>query len=202
MMAHSLWLLLGPWLAYPALDGRPPALMFHYGLVGSLGEGPAAPAPWRFLGTPDTMFVSLAHTLACLLPATLWVACVVARRTQLQPHSPPPSRSASSDSCGGGSTGGRRRVEAGGTGPARSLLGGEAPRAGCGRWSFSGPQLVALAALACLNWVALYSRALAFMTPISLLLSPGFAWTLPLALLLVTAWGGPRRRGPAPGKGE
>jgi hypothetical protein len=50
--------------------------------------------------------------------------------------------------------------------------------------------------------VALYSRALAFMTPISLLLSPGFAWTLPLALLLVTAWGGPRRRGPAPGKGE
>jgi hypothetical protein len=29
---------------------------------------------------------------------------------------------------------------------------------------------------------------------VALLASPGFAWTLPLALLLVLCWGGPGRR--------
>ncbi|EFN57681.1 hypothetical protein CHLNCDRAFT_50941 [Chlorella variabilis] len=202
MLAHSLYVLLGPWLLFPALSGHPPAAMFHYGVVGRLGAGPREAARWRFVGTPDTMFVSLVHATLCLLPATAWVACVVARRLALHPYSPPASRSTSSESGGGGAA--RRRMEAGGvSSSASSLLGAGAAGASCGRWSFSAPQVAALLAIAALNCSTLYLRAASLMGGLSLAASPGFAWTLPLALLLVVAWGVPRRRGGmAPGKGE
>lgn len=44
--------------------------------------------------------------------------------------------------------------------------------------------------------------ASAQMGGISLAFSPGFAWTLPLALALVVAWGGPRRPCGRASKGE
>ena len=97
-VAFSAYLLLGPWLLYPALTGYPPALMFHFGVLArvplppqarrpggaaSLAEAVSAsataagtttttatgtPTGWLFVGTADTMFVSLLHTLLCLLP--------------------------------------------------------------------------------------------------------------------------------------
>jgi hypothetical protein len=214
MLAHSLYLLVGPWLLYTALSGYPPALLFHFGVLGKLdnrGQPHAELAGWHFIGTPDTLFVSLVHTTVCVLPATLWVACVVARRVQLQPYTPV-SRSSSSESTSSG--GERRRMEAGGPGttPSRgssSLLlasgqRGASTAAGGSRWSFSGWQLAALAGIAAFNWAGLYRKAASMMGATSLLLSPGFAWTLPLAVLLVSLWGSPRRPGggQAAAKGE
>lgn len=236
MLAYSLYLLVGPWCLYTALSGYPPAALFAYGVVGRLdvrcsdGAGPAGPvtAGWLFVGSPDTMFVSLASMLLCVLPATLWVACVVARRVQLQPYCSSGgggagrsvSRSASSESSG--SSGRPGRMEAGGRSPggtpardalSRGLLlgkhasssssgGAAGAPAGPGRLSFSVAQLVALAGLFALNFAGTYRRAWALMGPSAVLLSPGLAWTLPLALLLVVAWGGPRRPGGQAAKGE
>ncbi|PRW58812.1 metallophosphoesterase [Chlorella sorokiniana] len=197
-LAFSLYLLLGPWLLYTGLSpGYPPAVMFHFGVLGRLD--PSAPASWRFISTCDTMFVSLLHLLLCVLPATLWVACVVARRCQLAHHASPGAVSRSgSRSSSEGSTCGRRRLESGGEASYRSLLREGnclADGSAAGRWAFSVPQLAALAALAALNWAGVYYKAASLMGAISLLASPGFAWTLPLALLLVVAWPGPRRAG-------
>lgn len=147
------------------------------------------------------------HACFCLLPATLWVACVVARRLQLQHYYSPVSRSSSRDSSASGEA--RQRMEAGG-GSAASLAaarGGARSRclggaAACSRWSFSGPQVAAWLALAAFNWATLYRRAGALMTWAAVLLSPGFAWTLPFAALLVVAWGGPRRPCGWAAKGE
>lgn len=219
MLAYSAYLVAGPWLLYPALTGSPPALLFHYGVMaqlhtgaatgGAAAEAEAAPR-WHFTGTPDTLFVCLVHCVVCVLPATLWVACVVARRLQLHPCSPPASRSGSSDS--GGSSGGgteRRRMESGRLSSPRSRLlgggrGGDSGASTPQPSSFSAAQLAALLCLVCLNCSMLWLRTLSIMGPLALAASPGFAWTLPLALLLVTAWGGPRRRRCAlqAGKGE
>lgn len=202
-LAFSLYLLLGPWLLYTGLSpGYPPAAMFHFGVLGRLDR--SAPNSWAFNSTCDTMFVSLVHLLLCVLPATLWVACVVARRCQLSHHASPVSRSGSRSSSEG-STCSRRRLESGGEPSYRSLLRegsclGDGSAAG--RWSFSAPQLAALAALAALNWAGVYHKAASLMGAISLIASPGFAWTLPLALLLVVCWPGPRRSCGGSGKGE
>eukprot|EP00887_Chlorella_sp_A99_P004749 scaffold4.g4749.t1 len=58
------------------------------------------PGGWQFVGTPDTFFISLLYLLACILPLTLWVACVVGARQQRRlraavpgvegPEGPPP----------------------------------------------------------------------------------------------------------------
>jgi hypothetical protein len=217
MLAYSAYLVAGPWLLYPALTGSPPALLFHYGVLAKLHTGAAtggaaaeAAPRWHFTGTPDTLFVCLVHCVVCVLPATLWVACVVARRLQLHPCSPPASRSGSSDS--GGSSGGgaeRRRMESGRLSSPRSRLlgggrGGDSGASTSQSSSFSAAQLAALLCLVCLNCSMLWLRTLSIMGPLALAASPGFAWTLPLALLLVTAWGGPRRRRCAlqAGKGE
>lgn len=151
------------------------------------------------------MFVCFVHLCTCLLPATLWVACVVARRLQLARHPSASAFSRCSSSDSAGSEGRRRAMEGGGTSSAASLLGGACLAAGadgggtCSRWSFSAPQLAALAALAAGNWLLVYHKAASLMGGIALLASPGLAWTLPLALLLVVGWGGPRRSacGPA-----
>lgn len=203
-LAFSLYLLLGPWLLYTGLSpGYPPAAMFHFGVLGRLD--PQGPASWRFISTCDTMFVSLVHLLLCVLPATLWVACVVARRCQLAHHASPISRSGSRSSSSDGSTCGRRRLESGGEPSHRSLLREGsclADGSATGRWSFSVPQLAAFAALAALNWAGVYHKAASLMGAISLVASPGLAWTLPLALLLVVVWPGPCRSGSGADKGE
>lgn len=229
MLGYSLYLLVGPWCLYTALSGYPLAALFAFGVIGRLDTrggsngGPAGPATagWLFVGTPDTMFVSLVSMLGCVLPATLWVACVVARRLQLQPFCSggavrrAVSRSASSESSG--SSGRPGRLEAGARSPggtaardalSRGLLLGKQDGAaasdptGPGRFSFSGAQLAALAGLFAFNFLAIYHRAWALMGPSAILASPGLAWTLPLALLLVCAWGGPRRPGGQAAKGE
>lgn len=229
MLGYSLYLLVGPWCLYTALSGYPLAALFAFGVIGRLdtrggsNAGPAGPATagWLFVGTPDTMFVSLVSMLGCVLPATLWVACVVARRLQLQPFCSggavrrAVSRSASSESSG--SSGRPGRLEAGARSPggtsardalSRGLLLGKQDGAaasdptGPGRFSFSGAQLAALAGLFAFNFLAIYHRAWALMGPSAILASPGLAWTLLLALLLVCAWGGPRRPGGQAAKGE
>lgn len=212
LLAFSLYALLGPWMLYDALSGYPPAALFHFGVLGRLplgtaagvAEGTAGATGWRFIATCDTMFVTLVHCIVCLLPATLWVACVVARRCQLQPHAyAAVSRSASSDSSG--SEGRRRRMETGGgAGSATSLQGGCAAAGpdGCVRWSFSAAQVAAFVGLALFNVSAMYRKAGALMGGIALAVSPGFAWTLPLALLLVVGCGGPRRPCGRTAKGE
>lgn len=230
MLAYSVYLLVGPWCLYTALSGYPQAALFAYGVIGrqpvrgSDGAGPAGPASagWLFVGTCDTMFLSLVSMLVCVLPTTLWVACVVARRVQLQPYCSGVggrtfSRSASSESSG--SSGRPGRLETGARSPggtpqhdtsSRSLLlgkrGGGSSAAGGptgpGRFSFSRGQLAALAALSVFNFLGLYRRAWALMGPSAVLASPGLAWTLPLALLLVVAWAGPRRSGCQAAKGE
>lgn len=204
-LAFSLYLLLGPWLLYTGLSpGYPPAAMFHFGVLGRLD--PTGPASWRFISTCDTMFVSLVHLLFCVLPVTLWVACVVARRCQLAHHAAPAAVSRSgSRSSSEGSTCSRRRLESGGEPSYRSLLREAsllADSSATGRWSFSRPQLAAFAALVALNWVGVYHKAASLMGVVSLLVSPGLAWTLPLALLLVVCWGGPRRACGGTQKGE
>ena len=177
LLAYALYVLLGPWLAYDALSGYPPALLFSFGALGRLppgdGDGAAAAgvadASWRFIPTCDTFFVTCVHSFFCLLPATLWVACVVARRCQLQPRaaaaSRAASRSSSSDSGGGADAWRRRMMESGGVASSHSLLlggGGSAALAAApavGRWSFSGAQLAAFAGLACFNVAAMYIKA-------------------------------------------
>lgn len=178
LLAYSLYILLGPWLAYEALTGYPPALLFSFGALGRLppGDGAAAPAAgagasWRFVPTCDTFFVSCTHSLLCLLPATLWVACVVARRCQLHTHAPSrvASRSSSSESGSGAGTGDswrRRMMESGGVASTQklSLLGSGSCAAGPPpgtRWSFSAAQLAAFAGLAAFNAWAMYLKAAA-----------------------------------------
>ena len=211
LLCYSAYLLVGPWLLYTALSGRPLAMLFHYGVMlpgeasapaGGRAGSSSSGGGWHFHGTPDTMFVSLAHSLMCLLPATLWVACVVGRRLQLQPYS---YRAVSRSSSGSDSSSEeRRRMEAGSHGSSASLRcgSGGAAAPACGRFSFSLLQLVALAGIAAFNWAAIYLKAYLLMGAAAVLASPGLAWTLPLALLLVVAWGGPRRPCGAAAKGE
>ena len=52
MELYSLYLLLGPWLLYTALSGYPPALMFHFGVLGKLNPGQPHSSRWLFVGTP------------------------------------------------------------------------------------------------------------------------------------------------------
>lgn len=88
LLAFHTYLLLGPWLLYDALSGYPPAMLFHFGVLGRLptaagGAAAAAAAgeaagaalpPHNFHSTCDTSFITLPHTLFCLIPATLWVS--------------------------------------------------------------------------------------------------------------------------------
>lgn len=61
--------------------------------------------------------------------------------------------------------------------------GGEHLHATFVRW----PHLVSLAALAAVNGKILYIKSWEFMGAVSLLVSPGFAWAIPLAVGLVCA---------------
>lgn len=132
---------------------------------------------------------------------------MVARRCALQPHRYVAVRrtrsmrgsTSSVESSGSGQQ--RQRMEAGGASPGTSPgpQNGGNGSSGCdsppGRWCFSGGQLAAFAALALADWLILLRKSASVMGSVALLASPGFAWTLPLALLLVVAWGGPRGSG-------
>lgn len=183
-----------PW---PAMSATQPPSMLPL-------SSPALSRP-----SADTIFVSLVHMVVCVLPATLWVACVVGRRLQLQHSHLPAGVSRTSSSSSGGSNGQRRTLESGGAGSTASLLLGGCLAGGsgggastCSRWSFSRPQLAALAALAAWNCATIYWKAASLMGGIALLVSPGLSWVLPLALLLVVARGGPCRSMCGPRKGE
>lgn len=108
LVGFSLYLVLGPWLVANSLDSYPVprarhSLFFHYGVLGRFQDPDlpeTLPGGWQFVGTPDTFFISLLYLLACILPLTLWVACVVGARQQRRlraavpgvegPEGPPP----------------------------------------------------------------------------------------------------------------
>ena len=81
---YSLYLLVGPWVAALLLEGSPLALVFPYGVYGRFGggSGGGAGGGWGLVSTPDTMFICFFHLASCVVPMTLWVACVVGQRMQ------------------------------------------------------------------------------------------------------------------------
>jgi hypothetical protein len=172
MVAYSLYCFFGPLMASHSLDGSPLAVVFHYGVLGKFVSEAPGLPAWRIAGTPDTLLGALAHLLFCLGPLTLWVACVVGGRVIDPGSTASPSISPRSGAL-------RRRR----------------------RW-LTVPQAVALAAIAAANWHAFYRKIWVFSGLWALLLSPGFAWGVPLAAVLVAAVGerpcGARRVG----KGE
>jgi hypothetical protein len=168
-VAYSGYLLLGPWVSARLLVGHPRTLIFHFGALQRLPEGSGgAFGPWRYIPTPDTMFMSMSHMVLCVLPLTLWVACVVGHQLL-------------DGSAGGGSS---------------SAAGARRP------FPYSTAQAAALAAITGLHFLGLCLRWWPFLGTSALLLAPGLAWTVPLAVLLTFAWR-PRAQGGAHGdKGQ
>ena len=103
------------------------------------------------------MFICFFHMVSCILPMTLWVACVVGWRMQ-------------------------QRGKPGGGGGGRARPGG-------GLWT--APQIAALLLITGINVPHIYIKMYKLLGGWVLLLSPGMAWTIPLAALLVTAAGHP-----------
>jgi len=191
---YSIYLIAGPWLMADLLSGRPPALMFWYGVAGkfsdgvNVGLGQAAPLNWQYIATPDTMLLSLAHFIGCVVPVTLWIACVVARRVQLSTSPAPARRAASSASVGNSMTSPGRnnnsnnsttgKPQGGGGG---SLLVQEGPKYKL----FSTLQLLFFAAMLMGNVGVIYIKAAHLMGPLCLIVSPGLTGTIVLAVVLV-----------------
>lgn len=152
------------------------------------------------------MFVSMIHLVFCVIPITLWVACVVGSRQlpqhpQRAQHQRTPSRPGSSSSSAGNGNGNGN----GGSGAAAPGSGGSTGRgAAVGKlWRvFTLPQLLALACVLGLNWWGAYDKAVKLTGPLAVLLSPGFVWTIPLAVVLVLASQLPGRRSSCMGKRE
>lgn len=169
-VAYTVYLFFGPTLVADLMTGKPPVVVFSYGLVGKFhGE------IWEVIGTPDTLLLSLTHLILSAAPLTLWVSCVIGRRI------------VEAKRCNG-----KPQTE---------------PSSGIGSvlGPVSGPQVAALVSIAFVAVRLGYIKAHAMMGPLALLVSPGFAWAVPAALLLVAV---AHRRGeaeaclPLPPKGE
>jgi len=134
--------------------------------------------------------MSLVHLMFCVFPMTLWVACVVGRRQLALKQSAPSrsSRRSSSSAIRVGIEGSSTTNADSSPSAARSKECGSQEGA-AGLWAklqqFSMLQLLALAGIAALNVLGAYDKAAKMNGWMSVVLSPGFAWTIPLAVLLV-----------------
>lgn len=128
------------------------------------------------------MFVTLVHYLFCVVPLTLWVACVASSR-QLAAGC---ACAGAAARPGSGSSSNGSSCERGGSG-GNWVSGGNGSRGGC--WAgrlrvVSVPQALALAAIVGVYGVGALDKAAKLNGTVSVLASPGFAWTIPLAVLL------------------
>jgi hypothetical protein len=211
----------GPWLqqycmpfpgiAFFVVLHTHPYILAHTRLTHADG----LPGEWHFTPTPDTFFVAIFQIVFGLIPATLWVAWVVGGRVLTASRAPLLAAAGVSSGAGSNSPpdcpakgpgkSSPQGVHEGGEQPGSSAATQGQPQATLGG-RFSWAQLAALGALAAVNWVLLYHKAWIMMGGPCLLVSPGFAWLLPLAAGL--AWvGGDERpaKGGTPrssGKGE
>ena len=176
MLLYAIYFVVGPWLLADLLVTRPPSVMFWYGVLGKFEN-----TTWEYLATPDTLLISIFHLALCVMPLMLWIACVVARRVQLQ--SSPLAFGANSSPSETSQIG--RRPSSPPQEPRDYKYNKFHP--------FSWFQCVALALIIWLNVSVVYTKTAALMGPLALTISPGLAWTIPLALLLVGTRDYPRK---------
>jgi hypothetical protein len=146
-LAYDAYLLVGPLALADSITGAPLMVVFSYGLWGK----PHIDDPWTFIPCVDTMYLAFINFIFCVVPATLWVACVLGRRQM--------------------AVGGRRQ------GVTRQQIG----------------------AFLVLGWFCgtfLYAKAVSFMGLWVVVASPGYAWALPLAALLVASCGAAQEAAP------
>ena len=144
----------------------------------------AAPPPLPPLPAADVMFITLVHLCFCIFPLTLWLACVVGSRQLAARAVRPPSRPASGGALTAGGGG------SGGAGPApesRAAPAGKAAARPRLLALFTLPQWLALAAIVGVYGVGTWDKVAKLNGLVAVLVSPGLAWTIPLAVLLA-AW--------------
>ncbi len=156
-------------------------------VVACLGDAPDS--FFVFACAADVFVMSLVHLMFCVFPMTLWVACVVGRRQLALKQSLPdrPSRRSSSSTVRVGIDGSSSSSDSSASAPVGKECGSS--QGGVGLWvklqQFTVLQLLALAGVAALNVVGAYDKAAKMNGWMSVVLSPGFAWTIPLAVLPV-----------------
>ena len=157
MVLYSLYFLIGPLYIAPVNGGR---LSLPFSVVfcyGIFGKLDNDHTIWRFHPTSDTLPVAAGQLVVGFIPFTLWVACVVGRAVVASNRKKERLNSSGN--------------QKGTTADKESLM--------------SRYQVLALVAIMIVNYIVMYHKMLIFLGPLSLVLSPGFAWVGPLAMILV-----------------
>lgn len=167
LLLYSTYFVVGPLFLAELMTGTPPALVFHFGCFGKFY------GVWQSVATADTLLVAMTQFLMCIIPMTLWVGCVIGRQILISSQMGSRNGAASHGSI----THANANRSANGTSSGQPVM----PIGAI----LSAPQACALLVILLLSWRVLYSTAWDLLGGMALALSPGFFWTIPLAVGLV-----------------